>query len=272
MTSSTGVLMAIGGALDLEGPILKYFYERAGGQQARIVILPTASVRQEAGSEVADALTRLGLVQPAIILPVRTREQAQAPIAVREIQESTGIYFCGGNQVRITAVLGGTPLEKAVLAAYHRGGVVAGSSAGAAALSAVMLAFGRSGPSPRQGMAQLVPGLGLNSEVVFDQHFRQRDRLGRLIFAVLNNPRLLGVGVDENTAAVLDGERLSVVGENAVTLVDGAALSANNVAEVDGKGALAAGPLAVHVLTDGFVFDLRNRRLLEIPLRLSDFD
>jgi cyanophycinase len=217
-----------------------------------------------------EALARLGPAQPAAILPVRNREQAYIPDSLRKIQEATGIYFCGGNQVRITAALGGTPLENALMSAYQRGAVVAGSSAGAAALCSVMLAYGKSGASPRQGMAQLVSGLGFESGVIFDQHFRQRDRLGRLIFAILNNPRLLGVGVDENTAAVLEDGRLRVLGKNAVTLVDGAALRANDVAEVEGKDALAAGPLTVHVLTDGFVYDIRNRRLLEIPLRRSE--
>jgi cyanophycinase len=263
-------LMAIGGALDLSGPILARFYQRAGGEGASIVIFPTASSRVDAGSEVVEGLAGLGLAKPACILPVRSRLDAFDPANRALVEQAGGVYFCGGNQVRITATLGGTPLEATLMAAYHRGAVIAGSSAGAAVLSSVMLAYGKSGPSPRQGMAQLVPGLGFTDRVIFDQHFRQRDRLGRLIYAMSNNPRLIGVGVDENTAAELVGDRLSVFGRNAVTLVDGSGLLANDSAEIEGHGAIGAGPFMLHVLTQGYVFDLQKRRLEEIPCRLSE--
>lgn len=269
MTSSP-VLIAIGGAVDITAPgaVLRYFYARcrqAAGVES-IAILNTASARPEAGEEYVDALRRLGWTGLLTILDIHQRAQAHDPEYLRIASQACGFFFCGGNQVRLSAILGGTPLENALLSAYQRGAVVAGTSAGAAILSTHMLAYGKEGPTPRQGMAQFVPGLGFTDRVIFDQHFRQRDRLGRLIYAVTNNPRLLGVGVDENTAAVIEGDRLSVIGQNAVTLVNGSGLQINPVAEIAAGHPIAAGPLQVYVLTHGFSYNLATQSLVNIPI------
>lgn len=273
--ASSLVLMAIGGAVDITAPgaVLRYFYARcrqAAGVEcadsATIAILNTASARPEAGEEYVDALRRLGWSGPLTILDIHQRAEAHDPENLRIVHQACGFFFCGGNQVRLSAILGGTPIENALLSAYRRGAVVAGTSAGAAILSANMLAYGEDGPTPRQGMAQFVPGLGFTDRVIFDQHFRQRDRLGRLIYAVTTNPRLLGVGVDENTAAVIEGDRLSVIGQNAVTLVNGSGLQVNPVAEVKASQPIAAGPLQVYVLTHGFSYSLTSQCLVDVPV------
>jgi cyanophycinase len=260
-------LIAMGGALDLKSPgaALLEFHRRAGGDQAKIVILPTASTLANAGSEISAALQRLGLSQPPIILPILDRAAAHHAEYCAAIEQASGIFFAGGNQLRLTAILGGTPAEQALQSAHRQGAVIAGSSAGAAVLSQVMLAYGKRGATPRTGMAQFTPGLGFTRRVIFDQHFRQRDRLGRLIYAVANHPGVWGVGIDENTAAILiesqaDGAArnasLQVVGQHAVTLIDAHSIQSSDVADLKNGRPVAISGLQVHILTHGCTFNL----------------
>jgi cyanophycinase len=257
----TTTLIAIGGAMDLATPgvAAREFYELAGGPQARVVILPTASELPDAGVEMQQALLHLGMQQAPIILPIRTRQDAMTADCSL-IETATAVFFAGGAQLRYTAAFGGTAIEQALLAAHARGALMGGSSAGAAVLSHLMIAVGRGGSSPRLGQAQFSRGLGFTDRAIFDQHFRQRDRLGRLIYAVCQHPGLIGVGVDEDTAAVLteDGPEahLRVVGRNAVTIVDGRQITASDVAEREMGQPVAVAGLVVHVLTNGGEFDL----------------
>jgi cyanophycinase len=262
-----GMLMAMGGALDMRGPcvLLREFARLAGGADARIVVLATASDLPASARRYAEIFRRLGVRPAATVLSLTRRPEAQRPGPWPAIARATGIFFAGGNQVRLSAMLGGTPVEAALHAAHARGALLGGTSAGASILSATMVAFGQSGPTPRQAMAQFVPGLGFTRRVLFDQHFRQRDRLGRLLLAVANHPGVFGVGLDENTAVVLAGARLRVVGEGAVTIVDGHEMTATNVAEVEAPAPAALANARIHVLTHGCTFDLK-RRAASIPI------
>lgn len=262
-------LMAIGGALDHKSPrILQEFIRRAGGEQARLLVLPQASSLADTGEFYRTAFASLGVRRLAKVLACTERSQVDTPDNLQAVRSAEGIFIAGGNQMRLTGLFGGTQLEAELLAAYRRGTVLAGTSAGAAALSKVMLAFGRSGPTPRQGLAQFTPGLGFTDKLLFDQHFRQRDRLGRLIYAVVAYPGLLGAGVDENTAAILEDDNLlTVLGTGAVTIVDGHALTATDVAETTGRQVVAAAGLQVHVLTEGCQFDVQ-RRFAIIPKKI----
>lgn len=264
-------VMAIGGAVDLARPaLLEAFYHRAGGRGARLIILPTASELSEAGREVLEFWQGLGLDQEPCLLDLRRREQAQDPANARLIEAASGIFLTGGAQLRLTAQLGGTLAHQALLSAYQRGAIVAGTSAGAAALGKVMIAYGRGGATPRLAGAQLAPGLGLTDGVIFDQHFRQRDRLGRLLLAVCLQPGVIGVGVDENTAAILQGRWLTMIGQNAVTIVDGSQIADTDVAERSGRQPVAVTGAIVHVLTAGGAFDLEHRRaFLRFPSQHS---
>ncbi len=255
------VLMAIGGAMDLAHPaILHEFVRRAGGAGARIVILPQASALSDTGAFYVQKFLELGVTHPPVALDFRARTQSDDPAYLAAVREASGIFFTGGTQMRIAAVLGGTRLEAELLAAFRRGALVGGTSAGAAILSRVMLAYGRGGPTPRERIAQFTPGLGFTDRVLFDQHFRQRDRFGRLAYAVAAHPGLLGVGVDENTAAILENDRLlRVLGRNAVTIVDGQPVTATNIAEMSASRPVAVSGLGVHVLTEGCSFDLETR-------------
>jgi cyanophycinase len=254
-------LMAIGGALNYEDPtLLCEFARRAGGEAARVVVLPQASEVAETGEAYAQCFRELGVCQ-ATNLDFQQREQAGTSEQIDLLRSASGIFIAGGTQMRLAVLYGGTLLEAELLAAYRRGCLVGGTSAGAAILSKTMLAYGRGGPTPRERIAQFSPGLGFTDRFIFDPHFRQRERLGRLIYAVAAYPGALGVGIDENTAAVLEDEDLlTVYGSGAVTLVDGSRISATDVAEVSNRAPVAVAGLSVHVLTQGCSYRRQTRK------------
>jgi cyanophycinase len=260
LTNTT--LIAIGGGLDLQKPsrVIKEFLLHCGGSQACIVIIPTASRHKDTGERYQALFQSLGVERLPCLLEIRQRAEACNQDYVPAIEAATGIFLTGGNQVRLTAILGGTPVEAALHRAYQQGAVIAGTSAGAAALSAIMLAFGKDGATPKQSMAQFSPGLGFTDRMIIDQHFRQRDRLGRLLFAVANHPGILGIGIDEETAAILEGDILTVIGQNAVTIIDGAHLRGTDIADIKHTYPIALSDARVHVLTQGCTFNLKNRR------------
>jgi cyanophycinase len=254
-------LMAIGGALDFEDPrIFQEFIQRAGGKEARIVVLPQASSLPETGREYGQVFKKLGIENKPVSLEFRDRSQADRKQHLDWLRQATGIFVAGGTQMRLTSLLGGTRFEEELLAAYRRGAVIAGTSAGTAVQSKLMIAYGRSGPTPREGIARFAAGFGFTDRIVFDQHFRQRDRLGRLVYAISMQPGALGVGVDENTAAIVEDDRkITVCGRNAITIVDGKDMKATNVPEITNSRPVAVSGLVIHVLTEGCSFDLKTR-------------
>jgi cyanophycinase len=263
--------MAIGGALDTEEPrIFQEFIKRTGGVNAKIVVLPQASSLPETGQEYSRVFKKLGVKSKPVSLEFRDRAQADRQRHLELLHQATGIFIAGGTQMRLTSLLGGTRFEEELLAAYRRGAVIAGTSAGTAVQSKFMISYGRSGPTPREGMARFSTGFGFTEKILFDQHFRQRDRLGRLVYAISMHPGALGVGVDENTAAIVeDDKRISVCGKNAITIVDGRNMKATNVAEITNSRPVAVSGLLVHVLTEGCTFDIETR-MANIPRHLAD--
>src|SRR6266850_6259281 len=160
-----------------------------------------------------------------------TRRDCQEPGRLRRLEEASGIFFTGGNQLRLTTLLGGTPVAKLIRARNAHGVTVGGTSAGASILSEHMIAFGDEGSAVISGSVRLAPGLGLTNRVIIDQHFRQRDRLGRLITALAYNPFAVGIGLDEDTAAFIDPQdKIWVHGAGAITLVDTSELSHSSIA------------------------------------------
>ena len=265
-------LMAIGGAIDHENPdLLGEFVRRAGGGASRLVVLPQASELADTGKHYARLFRELGAGE-TVIVDFRQREEAGRPEQVELLRAASGIFITGGTQMRLAALFGGTIIEDELLAAYRRGCLVGGTSAGASILSRTMIAYGRGGSTPRERIVQFSPGLGFTDRFIFDQHFRQRDRLGRLIYAVAAHPGIVGVGIDENTAAILeDDDIITVQGTGAVTIVDGRQIGATNVAEVTSRSAVSVTGLTVHVLTSGGVYrrQARTASLPEMPARLE---
>ena len=264
VVGTAGPVIIIGGAEDKrqDRAILSAFVELAGGAEASIEVISTAS---SFGERAADRYTELfrdlGAGQAVGVCP-RTREEANDPEPVGAVGRATGVFLTGGNQIRLVSVIGGTRLEDALASAHDRGAVIAGTSAGASAVAAHMVAFGRSGASPKHRMIHLSAGLGLVDRVVVDQHFEQRGRWGRLLAAVALSPRLLGIGIDEDTAAVVRDDRtLEVIGKGSVTIVDGSQVT-TDAHHIKGHRPMMVSGAIVHALPAGSRFDLRSRKLL----------
>jgi cyanophycinase len=272
-----GPLMIIGGAEDKlkRRTILTDFVAASGGADARIVVVPTASSIGDEVVEVYDALfRRLGAGEVTACRP-ESRDEAHDPDLVKVVDEATGVFMTGGNQLKLSAVICGTPVGDAVVRAHERGAVVAGTSAGASIQSSHMVAFGTGGATPKQRMTQVAAGLGLLETTVIDQHFDQRNRYGRLLMIVTQSPQLLGIGVDEDTCATVtveDGhEVLRVTGRGAVTILDPAQLVTNSY-EAKRSSPLLASGIVLHVLPAGAAYDLTERALIPQPPQVSAED
>ena len=194
------------------------------------------------------------------------REDADDRRTIEQVNDATGIFMTGGNQLRLSSVIGGTGLGRALIERHRHGAIVAGTSAGASAISSHMVAFGTSGASPKQRMTQMSAGLGLLPGVVIDQHFEQRNRFGRLMALIAQSPALLGIGVDEDTAALVTPTGvLEVIGKGSVTILDPAKIQ-TDAYEVKRHRPIMVSGVVLHSLPSGYRFDIRKRRLLP-PLR-----
>jgi cyanophycinase len=262
-----GPLLAIGGAEDKLGKrtVLREFVRLSGGKDARIAVIPTASSLGPEIIEVYDALFRRLGAREVVAARPESREEAEAPEYVGLLDDVTGIFMTGGNQLKLSAVVNGTAFGEAIRDAHLRGVTVGGTSAGASIQSSHMVAFGSGGSTPKQRMTQLAAGLGLVDGCVIDQHFGQRNRYGRLLMCVAQSPSLLGIGVDEDTAAVVtrdDGrELMRVAGKGVVTVFDGRNV-VSNAYEARHTAPLLASGVVLHVLPAGSVFDLTERSLV----------
>ena len=257
-----GWIIPIGGAEDKESrrQILKRFVQLSGGRDADIVVIPTASRLANTGSRYVDLFERLEAGRTTIV-DFADREDGQRDDYLRAIEGASGVFFTGGNQLRISTILGGTPAAKLIRSRNAHGMHVAGTSAGASILSEHMIAFGKEGSSPRAGSVRLAPGLGLTNRFIIDQHFRQRDRLGRLVAALAYNPFAIGIGLDEDTAAFIGPDNtLEVEGSGAVTVVDAGDLQFSSMADVSQSQPVCLLGLRVHLLVAGATFNLHTRQ------------
>lgn len=260
---SHGLIIPIGGAEEKvrDAAILSRFAEVCGGSDARVAILPTASQDPDTGPRYERLFGEIG-VREARSLPFDSRSDCERDDWLGYLETADGVFLTGGNQLRLSTTLGGTPVASLLRRRNREGIPVAGTSAGAAFLPEHMIAFGDEGSTPRSDMVTLAPGLGLTNSVVVDQHFRQRDRLGRLITALAYNPRgAVGIGLDEDTAAFLDGDQiLRAVGSGALTIVDPADMEFSSMDSARRHDPVCILGLKVHILIDGATFDLETRR------------
>jgi cyanophycinase len=264
---TSGTVIVIGGAEDKvrDRVILGRFVTLAGGRDARIAVIATASsFGMEAAERYKGIFTELGAAE-IVGLNAVTRMQANDEHAARLVRDASGIFLTGGNQLRLSSLIAGTRLADAITARFVAGSVVAGTSAGASAVSSHMIAFGASGATPKHRMAQIAAGLGLLPGVIVDQHFQQRNRLGRLLSLIAQNPSLLGLGVDEDTAGVVGPDQvMEVIGRGSITVVDGSA-SETDAWEIRGHRPLMISGVVLHSLPSGYRFDLRRRTRVTAP-------
>jgi cyanophycinase len=257
-----GWIVPIGGAENKENDrrILERFTHVSGGSAANIVVIPTASRMHETGSRYEKVFNDLGAAQVEV-MDFDTRRDCQEAGRLRRLEAATGIFFTGGNQLRLSTLLGGTPVAKLIRRRNAHGVAVGGTSAGASILSEHMIAFGDEGSAVISGSVRLAPGLGLTNRFIIDQHFRQRDRLGRLITALAYNPFAVGIGLDEDTAAfVAPDDTIEVEGSGGVTVVDAAEVSFSSVSEVGEGQPLCVLGLKLHILVAGATFNLHTRQ------------
>lgn len=256
-----GAIVAVGGAEEKmsDARILRRFVDIAGGKHARIAVIPTASQLADTGDRYETLFTEMGAGRVRS-LPFETRADCERADLLEKLGKATGVFLTGGNQLRLATTLGGTEVARTIRALNARGVPVAGTSAGAAFLSEHMIANGEDGPVPRANLVTLAPGLGLTNRVVIDQHFRQRDRLGRLLTALAYNPFAIGVGLDEDTAAFLGpDETLEVVGSGAITIVDCSQVEYSSMDLAADHDPVSLIGLRLHILTAGATFNLHTR-------------
>jgi cyanophycinase len=266
-----GWIVPIGGAEHKEhdARILKRFVALCGGSEADIVVIPTASQLPDTGARYEEIFSGLG-VGHVTALDFDTRRDASEANRLERIGQASGIFFTGGNQLRIATLIGGTPIAKLIRARNAEGVHVGGTSAGASILSEHMIAFGKEGSSPTAGSVRLAPGLGLTNRFVIDQHFRQRDRLGRLLAALAYNPFAIGIGLDEDTAAFIRPDNtLEVEGSGAVTVVDASELQFSSMDRAGEDEPICLLGLKIHILIAGATFNLHTRRASSGTLAVS---
>ncbi|WP_129792410.1 cyanophycinase [Sphingosinicella sp. CPCC 101087] len=258
----SGSLIIIGGGEDRDPRgrrvILREVARRVRGGK---LVLATVASHQPEGyfDDYEKAFADLE-VGELVELYVEDRAEAGDRDKLQVLDDAAAVFFSGGDQLRITSQIGDSGIEAKVRALFERGGTVAGTSAGASVMSDVMLVRGTSGETHRIGDLHMAPGLGLIRDVIIDQHFAERGRFGRLIGAVAHNPRILGIGIDEDTAAIAEGDSLEVIGSGAVYIVDGSRVSHCNLAEAEPDRVLSMHGVVVHVLGTGDRYDLAGRR------------
>lgn len=257
-----GWIIPIGGAEEKENSpeILQRFVEIAGGAAADIVVIPTASQLADTGARYEKIFSELG-VNAVTSMDFDTRRDCEEPSRLARLDEATGVFFTGGNQLRLTTILGGTSIAKRLRLRNAAGVHMAGTSAGAAFMSEHMIAYGEEGASPRAGAARLAPGLGLTNRFIIDQHFRQRDRLGRLLAALAYNPFAIGLGLDEDTAAFIGPDNtVEVVGSGAITVVDASGMQFSSIDRAEEGDTVCMLGVAIHILIAGATYNLHSRQ------------
>ena len=256
-----GWVVPIGGAEDKESRrrILKRFVQLSGGRDARIAVIPTASKLADTGERYEELFDRLE-AGSVTSLDFQSRADGERGDFLDVLRDATGIFITGGNQLRLSTIIGGTAAAKLIRTRNAEGVHVGGTSAGASVLAEHMIAFGTEGSSPRANSVSLAPGFGLTNRFVIDQHFRQRDRLGRLVAALAYNPFVVGIGLDEDTAAFIGPDNtLEVEGSGAITVVDASRVQFTSMDQVGGDEPVCVIGLQVHILTAGATFNLHTR-------------
>ncbi|NNF50766.1 MAG: cyanophycinase [Woeseiaceae bacterium] len=259
--NARGYVIPIGGAEEkLNNPeILERFVDVCGGKDARIGIIPTASELEDTGRNYEKLFRKLGC-KHARVLHFVTREDCQSDEDLGYIEKCDGVFMTGGNQLRLSTTIGGTAIAQAIRRRNAEGMHVAGTSAGAAFMPEHMIAGGREGSTPSPDMVTMAPGLGLTNAFIIDQHFRERDRLGRLLTALAYNPFAVGMGLDEDTAAFIKpGDCFEVVGSGGITIIDPSDLKYSSMDQARRGEPVSLIGVRLHILVAGGRYEIDTR-------------
>jgi cyanophycinase len=260
-------LIPIGGneRRSIDSDIFRMMVDLAGGPRARIVVVPTASESPDERARDYEALFSAFGPETIETVHIGERPDAGSPGLIRIVREATLFMFGGGDQLRLSSLIGGTPLHTALIERYRKGGcVVAGTSAGAAVLPEAMIFQNNRFRLFRKGGIEMTKGLGLIGDTIFDTHFVERSRISRLVHAVATNPALLGLGLEEDTGLLIENEqRATVLGTGTVIVVDGRSIEINHIGYAENRQPFALTNVAYSVLTPGVVYDLQRRTVID---------
>lgn len=282
-TTPKGKLIAIGGAEDkgngseqnganqgsfIEAGILRRVVDEMGGQEARIALVTTASsVPDEVAANYREAFGKLG-IKELDVLDIRERKDVTPEMAER-LAAASGVMISGGNQLRLTTIIGGTPFMKTMKRRYYddAGFVIAGTSAGAMCMSSTMIYQGQSATGLVKGGVKMTVGTGLVNDVVIDSHFVKRGRFSRLTQAISANPNSIGIGLGEDTGVVItDGDHLETIGSGQVMIFDGHDITYTNLADVEEGQVFSIEGMRIHIISKGHGYSLRERRFTSTSL------
>lgn len=255
-----GTLLIVGGREDKTGEcrILREIAERT--KHRKLVVCTSASeVAMEVWDEYERIFKRLG-VKDVCHLAVESADRARDPALLPVLKGAQTVFFTGGDQLKLTTRLGGTPLLEMVFGIFETGGLIAGTSAGAAIMGESMLVGSEASDPHKVGNWMMAPGMGFMKDIIIDQHFAQRGRIGRLLHAVALNPGILGIGIDEDTAVIIENGKMEVIGNHAVYVVDGRSVSYTNISEAAADMTFSMHDVTLHILGHSELFDLSERR------------
>jgi len=263
--TKTAVLI-IGGAEDkVHGrEILHTFWTRSGGPEATIAIIPSASREPVLiGQRYQQIFEEMG-AKSIKVMDIRDRVQGEDAFFQAFVEECTGVFMTGGDQLRLCGLLADTPLMERIRQRVQLGQIsLAGTSAGAAVMGHHMIAGGSSGEWPNRALVDMAMGLGIVPEIIVDQHFHNRNRMARLLSAISNHPERLGIGIDEDTCAMFERDGLvQVIGQGTVTFVDAREMTYSNAGEVGPNNPLSFHNLRLHILSHGEAYHLRQYKPL----------
>ena len=261
-----GNLIIIGGAEDKKGrkEILKKVCDCINKQEDMLLVATIATEYPKEAAEKYKKVFRELKVNNVKILNIENRKDAFKEENVKLIKKASLIFFTGGDQLRITSLIGGTSIYEALKEAHSNGIYIVGTSAGASVMSDTMIVEGEDEDSPRKCTLKMAPGFGLIKDVIIDQHFAQRGRIGRLLTGIAQNPEVLGIGIDENTAIIVNKDGIiKVIGEGAVYFIDGSKITYSNVSESKSDEILSMNNVIVHVLTNNNKFDFLKKSPFE---------
>jgi cyanophycinase len=261
-----GYLVIIGGAEDKNGDseILKHISEMIYKDETLTILTTATKYPKETGEKYRKVFSRLG-VQNLHVLDINKREMANDEGVCSIISDSQAIFFTGGDQLRITSILGGTKALDEIWKVYEKGGIIIGTSAGASVMSSTMVVKGKDNEPPKKCTTKMAPGIGLLDKTIIDQHFEQRGRFGRLLCSVAENPEIIGIGIDEDTAIKVHPDLFfEVIGSNAVTIIDGSTIKSSNVSELEQNEVLAIVGVTVHTLPKNYGYDIIKKEVVRL--------
>ncbi len=259
-------ILIIGGAEDKlnERHILRKFVELSGGKDASILIVPVPSDFPVVTATLYKSIFENLGIKNVSVLKATSRQEILKADAGKVLKDITGVFLTGGDQMRLSSILGGTKFLIALKDAVRNGVTLAGSSAGASSMSSTMIVRGEPTVQPLKDSIRLCPGLGILKNIIIDQHFTERSRLNRLITAVSYNPTNLGIGIDENTAIhIKKNGVLEVLGSGTVTIIDGSNITYNTIAEVHESEPFSVMGLQINILSSSVRYDIYNRKQID---------